>query len=169
MNTISIVPLTEKFAISHEAHLNLLRSLIPDVTPHPENLLKLSDANRVYHAKWRHSFVALDGDKPVGILIAYERNIDKHYPNPTLYIAEIAIEESYRNHKIGSELIQKVIYQAKQHEFYELLGIKTLSVQTNNEEKNRNVQAFYEKFGFVQIGMKSYDNRTDRIYSLKID
>jgi ribosomal protein S18 acetylase RimI-like enzyme len=138
------------------------------VIPHPENLLKLNDINRIYHAKWHHSLVALDENTPIGILIAYERDRDEHYKNPTLYIAEIAIEKGYRNNKIGSKLIQNVIDQAKHHEYIKFESIKTISVQTNDDRGNVAVQSFYEKFGFIKTGVKYYDNRIDRIYTLDI-
>lgn len=71
------------------------------------------------------------------------------------HITNIAVHKNYRHIGIGSKLLEKLIFLAKQHNKTSL----TLEVNT----KNTNAQKLYLKFGFKNLGIrkKYYKNFED--------
>lgn len=66
------------------------------------------------------------------------------HDKPYALLEDLYIEEEYRGQKIGSELVQAVIAEAKK------LGCYKLISQSRYEREN--VHEFYEKLGFKDYG-----------------
>lgn len=164
---IAIRPLDQDFAKKHLARLYELLQLIPDVRYRPEDLLAVVKPDgRDMHAKWQHSFAALDGDKLVGFVMAFERAAEANewYPTNSLYISELAVDPAYQRHGVGHHLVTTLLEQVKVQGWRELTGPVVFSTQTNAADWNAPVRDFYESFGFQVIGQKQYDNRTDLVF-----
>lgn len=169
---LKIYQLTKKLAEKYLEDIISALDLIPQVDKHTsEDVLPENSGNRVLHAKWKHSLIALDNnDNFAGILIGYERESEgnEQYPSNCIYISSIAVSENFQKRGLGKFLIKTWIDQCKEEGFLELSGKVRLGVQTNKEEWNKHVQGLYESFGFRKIAEKTYGNRTDNVYSLDL-
>lgn len=165
-----IYPLTKELAIKCMHSILASLDLIPMVDKHNEDdVLLEKSGERIFHAKWEHSLIALtsNGDF-AGIIIGYEREKEKNlqYPNNSIYISGFATANAYQKKGLGKFLIKTWLEHNGKKGFLELEGSLKFTVQTNNAEWNNHVQKLYESFGFKKTSEKSYGNRTDNVYSL---
>lgn len=160
--------LTRELAEKYLDELFELEKQIPGVEHHKVKLLADEKEGRIFYGKWEHSLIMFDNSKPIGMVMAYERNSENNdqYPQNTLYINTIAISKNYQNQGLGKQLINKLIENVRHSGFKYLDGEVNFSVQTNSAEFNKPVQQFYENLGFMKVAEKKYDNRLDNIYRL---
>lgn len=150
-----------------EQHIDVLMNLvnqIPLVEYTKENILAESKDERVFYGKWEHSLVVVDQGEPIACIIAYERNaeLNDQYPNNSLYISELAVNQRYQQRGIAKSLLN--LFFQVDTKFKYLEGPMTYTVQTNEAPWNQHVQNLYRSFGFQPKGKKQYNNRTDIIF-----
>ena len=99
--------------------------------------------------------------------MGYERRKENNeqYPNNTLYISELAVDEMYQGQGLAKKLIR--CFLDINQSFLYLTGDVIISVQTNSADWNIKVISLYKSFGFQQISTKQYDNRVDVVLQLK--
>ena len=138
---IKIIPLAQE-------HLKSLADLEKECfsVPWTYDMLKseLESPNAIY-------YVALYDDKVVGYAGMW-RILDEGH------ITNIAVKKEYRNKKIGSILLEKLLDTADSYS----LKFLTLEVRKSNEAAKR----LYNKYGFIQKGIrKKYysDDQEDAI------
>ena len=168
----NIYPLTKELAIEHMQGILEALDLIPMVNKHTkEGILSNNKGERVFHAKWDHSLVALtlSGDF-AGLVIGYERESEgnSQYSDNSIYLSDFAISEKYQKKGLGKFLCATWLEYNKKKGFLELEGKLKFTVQTNKAEWNSYVQRIYESLGFKKTAEKTYENRTDNIYSLNL-
>ena len=92
-------------------------------------------------------FVALLNDDIIGFGGIWKAVDDCH-------ITDIVVRKDFRNHGIGSKILEKLIQVAKQTSLSSL----TLEVNANNVP----AQKLYKKYGFISLGVrKKYYNNVD--------
>lgn len=97
----------------------------------------------------RKYFVALLGDEVVGYIGVFDIIDDYN-------IIGIAVKKEYQNKKIGTQLIDKVIDEARKN------GVKTLSLEVDS--LNNKAVEFYKKKGFVVTNIrKNYYKNNDAL------
>ena len=85
--------------------------------------------------------VAFDGDRPVGMLLAYE--LDRRHGDPrVLFIYELGVDAGYRRRGIGRELLRRTRRLARAR------GVKEGFVLT--EESNEAAMALYASEGGIR-------------------
>ncbi len=143
-----------------------LADQIPLVNYSKKEILAESKGERIFHGKWEHSLVVFDGDMPIAVIIGYEREGEDNnqYPENSLYISELAVDENYQKQGIARALLRKFLERNKK--FLHLDGRMIYSVQTNFADWNNHVRKLYESFGFRQIATKKYDNHKDVVLRL---
>lgn len=157
------LPLTKEFAEQHATELARLADLIPMVTYTEEEILADFKGDRVFYGKWEHSLVIVDGEKPIGLIIGYERKAEENeqYPVNTMYISELAVHEDYQGKGLGRRLLREFIERNTEVGMLYLSGRPCFCVQTNSASWNTPVISLYESFGFGIRAKKVYDNRVD--------
>jgi|ERR1051326_1729375 GNAT superfamily N-acetyltransferase len=88
---------------------------------------------------------AEDGDKQIGRLFLYVLKNDLHQ-EPFGFLEDVFVEEEYRKHGIGSQLVKMAIEEAKAQGCYKLIG--------NSRTFAGAVHKFYEKLGFKKWGFE---------------
>ncbi len=161
-------PLTREFAEIEADRLAELAALIPGVDYTTDDILAESKSDgRVLAGKWDHSFVLCDNDRPVGLVMGYERAAEENdqYPKPTLYMSELAVDPEYRGGGCATVLVRAFLARALNDGALKHLDNAELaySLQTNEAEWNESVRRLYERFGFIVSGRKQYPNRADVI------
>ena len=128
-----------------------------------EEILSESQTDRTFYGKWAHSLITFDDNKPIAIIIAYEREAENHpcYRQNSIYISELAVDKNHRRQGIAREML--TIFFQQSTRFIHLKGKPTYTIQTNSAAWNEPVQRLYESFGYKTIGVKEYSNRTDLI------
>lgn len=124
---------------------------------------------RILHAKWNHSLIALDDEgNYAGVIIGYEREAEgnQQYPVNSIYLSDLAVAKKHQGKGWGKMLVGKWLELSEQRGFLKLTGKLAFSVQTNSAAWNAHVQRLYEGFGFRKVAEKNYDNRVDNVYSL---
>lgn len=172
INTIGeyvIYQLDKKTAFAHAKTIARLADLIPLVRYTEKEILAESKPGRTFHGKWEHSLIVFDQDNPIAIIISYERKKEGNdqYPENSIYISELAVDENYRRQGLARELIKQFLDFNKS--FLHLDGNLLFSIQTNSADWNQHVVNLYKSFGFEQVGTKEYDNRTDVVLKLKLN
>lgn len=167
---MKIIPLTEELSKKYINEIIIMANLIPLVEYFQSDILSDKKGERELFGKWEHSLICLEGDKPIGIIIGYERKSEKneHYPCDTIYISELAVKEDSQGKGIGRKLIDEFLEYNKKIGMAHLDGPINFSVQTNAAEWNNHVIGLYESFGFKERARKEYDNRTDVVMGLEI-
>jgi ribosomal protein S18 acetylase RimI-like enzyme len=134
-------------------------------------LLQEKKGERILHKKWEHSFILLDGENFVGIIVGYERDAEgnNQYPYNTIYLNDLAVSAEYQKRGLGKFLVHRWLDENTRIGFLELEGELRFSVQTNSASSNAHVQKLYESFGFKKIAEKVYDNRVDTVYLLEVE
>ena len=166
-----VTPLTPSLVRKYTTDICESLDQIPGVDPHTEKqLLQEQSGDRVLYKKWDHSFILLDGEKFVGIIIGYERKAEANdqYPHNSIYLSDLAVSKDYQRRGIGKSLVEVWLNKNKMVGFLELNGQLRFSVQTNLADWNQHVQNLYESFGFEKIAEKAYGNRTDNVYLLEV-
>jgi len=144
---------------------------IPRVDPHTkEQLLQAKSGDRVLYKKWDHSFLLLDEENFVGVIMGYERKSENNdqYPYNSIYLSDFAVAKEYQRKGIGKFLVKIWLDKNRIIGFLKLDGHLRFSVQTNLADWNEHVKKLYESFGFKKTSEKKYDNRTDNIYFLEV-
>lgn len=142
---------------------------IPLVHYTASEVLEETKGTRIMHRKWEHSLVVFDGDRLIALVVGYERDAEGNdqYPQNTLYISELVVDEDYQRKGIARNLLRRFIAYNTQLGFIDLDGELNFSVQTNQAEFNKHVQDLYKGIGFEQRAIKVYENRTDIVMSYK--
>lgn len=99
---------------------------------------KLQDAYAV-------KITAEDGGKTVGRIFLYVLKNDLH-KEPFGFLEDLFVEESHRQHGIGSTLAKMAIEEAKNQGCYKVVG--------NSRTFKTKVHTFYEKIGFMKFGFE---------------
>lgn len=170
INTIGeyAVCLLDKDTMSaHVDTIALLTDQIPMVSYTKEDMLAESKPGREFHGKWEHSLVVFDQEKPIAIIIGYEREKEDNdqYSENSIYISELAVDKNYFRQGIAKKLVK--LFLDFNTSFLYLDGKLTFSIQTNSADWNQHVVKLYKSFGFEQVSTKKYDNRTDVVLNLK--
>ena len=165
----SLQVLTKQIAEKHATELASLADLIPQVTYTEQEILAESKGKRILFGKWDHSLVLFDGDKPIAVLIAYERMSEENdqYPQNTIYLSELAVDKNYQGKGIAKKLLGNFLVKNNKVGMKHLDGNLNYSVQTNSADWNIHVQNLYKSFGFTQRTTKNYEDRMDVILGLK--
>jgi ribosomal protein S18 acetylase RimI-like enzyme len=163
----SVYLLDEKTASVHANTLASLADSIPMVNYTKEDILAESKPGREYLGKWEHSLIVFDQDKPIAIIIGYERVKENNveYSENSIYISELAVDQNYQRQRLAKRLIECFLDFNKS--FLHLDGNLLFSIQTNSADWNQHVVNLYKSFGFEQVATKQYDNRTDVVLNLK--
>lgn len=158
--------LDKETAIAHTQTITNLADTIPLVNYSEEEVLADSKPGRIYHGKWKHSLLVFDQEKPIAIVISYERDKENNdqYPENCLYVSELAVDEKYRGQGIAKALIRLFLKHNKK--FLHLSGRPVYKIQTNSAPWNQYVIDLYKSFGFQEVGEKQYENRKDVILEL---
>jgi len=134
-----------------------------------EQLLAEQKGERLLHAKWQHSLIALtESGEYIGVVIGYEREAEgnKQYPVNSIYLSDLAIARKYQGQGLGRKLLVYWLELNKKMGFVKLTGNLVFSLQTNSATWNQHVQKLYESFGFKKTVEKVYENRVDNVYFL---
>lgn len=167
----TIIPLTKDLADTYAESICQALDQIPLVEKHTkEQLLSESKGRRIFHNKWDHSLVALEGNSFTGVIIGYEREKEdgNQYPYNSIYVSDFAVAKDYQKKGLGKLLVEKWLEFNNEVGFITLLGNLRFSLQTNSASFNKHVQKLYESFGFKKIAEKKYDNRVDNVYLLEL-
>ena len=170
INTIgeyAVYQLDKETMSAHVDTIALLADQIPMVSYTKEDMLAKSKPGRKFHGKWEHSLVVFDQDKPMAIIIGYEREKEDNdqYPENSIYISELAVDKNYIRQGIAKKLVK--LFLDFNSSFLYLDGKLIFSIQTNSADWNQHVVKLYKSFGFKQVSTKKYDNRTDVVLNLK--
>jgi len=157
--------LDRKTAEQYVDTLTALVSQIPLVQYTQEEILaeKKSEGERIFYGKWEHSLVLFDQNKPIAVVIAYERKAERNsqYPQNTIYLSELAVDKKYQGKGVARKILEIFFEMNRIVGLLYLDGETNFSVQTNFADWNAYVQDLYKSFGFVQRAEKVYPNRTD--------
>jgi len=161
--------LDKKICEQYAKELAKLADQIPQVRYTEKEILAESKKDRIFLGKWEHSLVLFDGNKPIALIIGYERKSENNeqYPENTLYISELAVAEDYQNKGIGRKILLEFLKRNKRIGFKYLKGKLNFSVQTNSAEWNKYVQDLYKSLGFAVRSQKDYSDRIDIILGYK--
>jgi|SRR5271166_640757 len=99
-------------------------------------------------------YLLYDGKKLIGYLVGDFRTIDTRY---VFYLSYVYIKQDYRNRKLGSELMNRLIKKCKDH------GTKFIVLTCDTNDKK--VVNFYKKLGFV-IDKIHGGNKRHNVYCL---
>jgi len=157
-------PIDADFAQAHVDELLRLARQIPEAPWTAKDITGTVKADgRIEHAKWEHTFALMQGGEIIGFVMAYVRDAEPNdnYPMNTLHTTGLAVRPDHQRQGHARQLMCAVIDPVLAHGFSELTGNVVLSLQTNAAQWNQSVRAFYESLGFVVVGSKQYDNRTD--------
>lgn len=159
----SAIPLTRELAEANATQLASLASQIPQVEYSAEDILAEQKGDRELLNKWQHSLVVIEGNKPIALVMGYERRAEgnSQYPKNTLYISELAVAETHQHQGIARSLLHKFFELNNAIGFQTLNGSLNYSIQTNSAEWNQHVVELYESFGFERRATKEYPDRTD--------
>ena len=131
-----------------EEHLNALVNLEQECFSLPWTIGMFENELKSPLAKY---FVAIEDDKVIGYAGMWQIIDEGHITN-------IAVKKEYRNQKIGSKLLEKLLEVADQYP----LRMLTLEVRESNEAAKH----LYAKHGFQKVGIrKKYyvDNQEDAL------
>jgi ribosomal protein S18 acetylase RimI-like enzyme len=166
MKKYIIQPISKEVVSLHLEDYVRLANLIPLVTFTEEDLLAESKDGRVLHGKWNYVIGAFCEEKMIGFINGYEREKEKTGPYQfnSLYMNMMAVDPEHRVKGLGKKLFSMFLQEFTHYQILEGEFIYTL--QTNSESWNAHLADMYRSFGFKQIGIKEYDNRTDLVMML---
>ena len=152
-----IKPLSEELCKIHCEEILEIINIIPYIHWTEEELFLDKD---FFKNKWLYCLVVTDSNhKIIGVLIAYFRLADDNHIIDSLYLHKLAIKPEYQNKGIGTELIKYFISKS----YTEITWLWNISVQTNDEIKNKYVIDFYQKAGFSKYYNIEYANKIDTL------
>jgi ribosomal protein S18 acetylase RimI-like enzyme len=156
--------LTRSLARDKADELLRIHNIIPHVHWDTADLLAdTSPKGEHYADKWKLSFVVLDGDKAVGLLVAYARKPSSKHPVESIYVHRLAVDPEYQGSGIGSRFLRAAL----DYYYRELPQVMTYTVQTNDEASNGNVIRFYEAAGFQRYMPVRYPEKLDVLLKMK--
>ncbi|HEV3156003.1 MAG TPA: GNAT family N-acetyltransferase [Candidatus Baltobacteraceae bacterium] len=164
-----ICALSPEIILANSKDILLIAKQIPLVEYNLDNILAERSKDRPFLGKWEHSLVSFIHGRVIAILVAYEREPESTpgYTRPSTYINIIATHPDFRGIGEGARLLRTFLSKEKREDFFVIQGHKEIiSVQTNSADFNRAVSGWYSHFGFVEVGTKSYPNRTDLVLNL---
>jgi len=163
-----VVRLSKDFAQKQISDLVEIINQIPLVNYSSKEILAEKKGGRIFYGKWYHSLVLIDKNKPLGVIIGYERKSEKNdqYPENTIYISELGISKQYQKRGLGRKLVQIFLHYNQQIGFKHIKGTLNFSVQTNSAQFNQHVINLYKSLGFKERALKKYDNKVDLVFGL---
>lgn len=165
-----ILQLTKELAVKHADQLVDILDQIPKSKKHSvEGVLAEEKFGLKLMGKWEYSLIAIDDEgDPIGVLFSYERSGGKTegYALDSIYLADLAIDSSYRRQGLGRRLVNEWLDRSKNIGYLHLQNKLRFSLQTNASAANEHVQRFYESFGFKFAGYKQNGEKTFKIYYL---
>lgn len=131
-----------KFYIKKASVIDLLSNLKTcdlDFFPSLSSRVSLEDyAKKLYNNSI--TFEAWDENELIGMIAVYFNDLTESIG----YISNVCVEDKYKGYHIASDLMQKCIKYAKEHEF------KNIVLEVN--KKSKAAIHLYHKFNFHQIG-----------------
>lgn len=166
INNFPAYILKKDTALKYATDIARLVDQIPLVDYSEKEVLAEAKGDRIFHGKWEHSLIVFDGEKPIAVMMGYERKAEKNdqYPENSLYISELAVDENYQRQGIAKKLVE--LFLKYNQKFNHLEGEIVYTIQTNSAGWNEHIQDLYKSFDFKQIAKKEYKNRTDVILKL---
>lgn len=155
--------LTRQYATRYSTELVELHNDIPYLAWTSDDLLAPRRINGTeYLHKWDLSFALSVDQQPVGLLIAYLRDLDDTHPMRSLYIHRLAIHRKYRRLRLATRLLSHALSAY----FAAMPWLLTVTVQTNDEPSNEHVIDLYERLGFRRAYRVHYPNKQDVLLDL---
>lgn len=163
---IEIFTLDKETGNKYSKEIAELLNQIPLTNHTTEDIMLEEKEGRIFYGKWEHSMIAFLENKPVGVLLGYERRKEKNtiYPENSFYINEIAVSKTVKGKALGKHLIELFIRRAEK--FLYLDGKVAIKIQTADLKENIKVIELYEKIGFRKIGIKNYPLKNDLVMKL---
>lgn len=163
----SLYRLDKETAEKYSNEILYLLKNIPDSEYNISHVTAENKGNRILYGKWEHSLIIFYKNKPVGILIGYERKKEENslYPENCFYINEISIDKDFQKYGLGSYLMKYFLNDVREYKY--LKGKRIFKVQTTDSIENIKVINFYKKFGFLVVGRKKYPFKYDLVMELK--
>jgi GNAT superfamily N-acetyltransferase len=163
MEIYKIQRISKETVLAHLDDYVRLANLIPMVTFTKEDLLSEAKDGRVLHNKWDYIIGAFNKGKMIGFINGYEREKENTGPYKfnSLYLNMMAVDHEHRGKGLGKNLFSAFLYEYKQFRILE--GEFVYTLQTNSASWNSHLAYMYRSFGFKEIGIKEYDNRTDLV------
>jgi predicted N-acetyltransferase YhbS len=128
-------------ALAHIWHDVLGRIWVPDV---PVERVITRFADHLNDQDLPITFVALDGDLPVGMCSLREN--DGIRPDLTPWLGSLVVDPKYQKQGIGKRLIDVAVRQAKERDFKKLYLFAF----------DPSVPEYYERLGWRKIGMDEF-------------
>ena len=163
INNFPVYPLDKKIALKYSKEISALADEIPFSEKGHFDIMAEEKDGRILHEKFKHSLILFDKEKPIAVLVAYEREPEENenYKENLLYISLLAVHHDYRRQRIASQLFK--IFFENNKIFFHLKGEVKYAIQTDSSQWNIHVQNFYKSLGFKQVGTKKYENRVDMV------
>jgi GNAT superfamily N-acetyltransferase len=152
---MGIQPLSEPLAMGISGELASLLSLIPEAAWTRE--MVLGEQGKV-SGRWKHSQLAIDGQRVVGVLLTYERRAEPGgdgislYPGPSFYLDGMAVAPSAQGRGVASALIEAWLSSSGLRGFEVEAGEVAWSLQTNAAGFNAGVVELFVRRGFCVTG-----------------
>lgn len=136
--------------------MELLSSGKPYVLPHHDYVYWIMEE---YFPS--SNYVVSDGNRIIGFICALP-SMDKKCN----FIWQIVVASEYRGKKIASLLVNRIIEEAKQKEFYQL----ELSINSENEASHKLFERIAQEHNSTlkKTGEYHYKNVTENVYSLEL-
>ena len=90
-------------------------------------------------------FFIKDGKKEIGRAYLYILKNDLH-KEPFGFLEDVLVDEKYRGHGLGTNLVQAIIKAAQKHGCYKLI--------CTSRHSRSVVHALYERLGFINHGLE---------------
>lgn len=156
--------LTLTLAKRHAPALVAVHNRIPYQSADVDDFVSGHSADgRVFVAKWRLSLAVFFRGAPAGFLTAYLRDLDEKHPLQSVYIHRLAISEDHQRNQIGVQLVAFAVA----HYFSCLPWLLTVTVQTNDEQRNEHVLDLYRRLGFSSAYRVSYPEKQDILFEVE--
>lgn len=151
-------------AIKYSESILSIHNLIPYVEWTKDDLLADQDSTRYFFNKWNLSaLIFIQGeDNPIGFIISFLRLSKDQHPLDSIYIHRFAIAERYQNHGIG----KKALFEYTQTIFKKIPWLLNITLQTNDENRNKNQIKLYASIGFKKLLRVLYPEKIDLLLLL---
>ena len=159
INNFPVYTLDKKIALKYSKEISALADEVPFSKKGHFNIMDEEKDGKILHKKFKHSLLVFDKEKPIAVLVAYEREpeiANKIYNENLLNITLLSVHNNYRKKGIARELM-KIFFEYNKKFFY-LKGKLKYSISTNSIDSNKFVQNFYKSLGFVKVGTKKCED-----------